>query len=483
MPNHTSQSPIFSSPFFARFWRIAGAVSVRTKILGIVLALVLLLGVGITVQVRVVMQRALESWMEEQSVSVARDLAARATDFILVNDLFALHQLLDETQRNHPNVRYAFIADEEGHVLVHTFGDGFPEGLLTANSATAAEHHRLIRLETTEGGVWDTAVPIFEGRAGTARVGLSEAGVQAALATLTGQMLLTTVIVSAIGIAAATLLTWIVTRPILDLKRAATAVGRGDFSQHLIPWSGDEIGELAETFNVMTAELAQAEQERVERDQLRSQLLEKVITAQEDERRRIARELHDETGQSLTSLMVRLQMVNQRLDNQQCLLPDVQEQLDAARALVAQTLDGVHNLAVELRPSVLDDLGLVAALHRYVKDYQARYPVEVDLVVVGLEERLPPAVETAVYRIVQESLTNIARHSQAQTVSILIEYRHGRVRAIIEDDGVGFDWAQVKENGRLGLYGIRERAELLNGTLTIESAPGQGTSIFVEVPL
>ena len=114
MPNHTSQSPIFSSPFFARFWRIAGAVSVRTKILGIVLALVLLLGVGITVQVRVVMQRALESWMEEQSVSVARDLAARATDFILVNDLFALHQLLDETQRNHPNVRYAI-----GYKLSH----------------------------------------------------------------------------------------------------------------------------------------------------------------------------------------------------------------------------------------------------------------------------------------------------------------------------------------------------------------------------
>lgn len=157
--------------------------------------------------------------------------------------------------------------------------------------------------------------------------------------------------------------------------------------------------------------------------------------------------------------------------------------MDEIRGLVAHTLDEVHNLSVELRPSVLDDLGLEAALSRYVQDYQTRYPIEVDLVVVGLEERLPPAVETAVYRIIQESLTNIAHHAQAQTVSVLVECSHDRIRAIIEDDGIGFDEQMAARNGRLGLYGMRERAELLNGALTIESTPGQGTSIFVEVPL
>ncbi|GAB4160555.1 MAG: HAMP domain-containing protein [Candidatus Promineifilaceae bacterium] len=470
--------PTHHFSFFSRFWRFAGAFSVRTKIMGIVLALVLLLGVVITVQVRGVLRQALEQQMQEQSVSVARDVAARATDMILINDLFALHQLLVETQVNNPDVRYAFVSAADGSILAHTFGSGFPAKLVAANAVGVSEHHHTVLLETDEGLVWDTAVPIFEGKAGIARVGLSEDGMRATVAAITGQMLLTTVMVSAVGIVAATLLTWVVTRPILDLKRAAEAVGQGDFQQRVTPWAGDEIGELAEAFNAMASDLSQAEQDRIEREHLRSQLLEKVISAQEEERRRIARELHDETGQSLTSLMVHLQMVNQ-----QCPLPEVKEQLDGVRELLAQTLDDVHKLALELRPSVLDDLGLTAALRRYVCDYQARYQLEVDLEVVGLEERLPPPVETTVYRIIQESLTNIARHAQATTASVLLEQRADRIRAIIEDDGVGFDWQTVANNGRLGVYGMRERAELLNGVLTIESEPGQGTSIFVELPL
>lgn len=463
----------------ACIWQQIGAVSVRTKILGIVLGLMLLLGIVNTLEVRTMSQQALTRRLEEQSVSVARDVAARATDLILINDLYALHQLLEETRRNNPDVRYVFVTDPDGTVLVHTFGDGFPGELLAANTALADEHHRTAVLKTDEGLVWDTAVPIFNGQAGIARVGLSEASVRTTVKTMTGQMLLTTVVVSAVGIAAAVLLTWVVTRPILELKTAAEAVGQGDLQQQVRPWADDEIGDLAIAFNTMTADLARAEEERAEREHLRAQLLEKVITAQEEERRRIARELHDETGQALTSLMVRLQMMNQ-----QCPLPELKPQMDELREGLAETLDNIHNLSMELRPSVLDDLGLAAALQRYVQDYNRRYLASVDLLVVGLdEERLPPPVETAVYRIVQESLTNIARHAHAKNGSVLVERRHGRVRVIVEDDGIGFDPEQVARNGRLGVYGMKERAELLGGTLTIETEPGQGASVFVEVPL
>ncbi len=465
--------------FTHRIWQVAGAVSVRSKILGIVLGLVLLLGVVTTLQVRVMSRQALTDRLEEQSISIARDVSARATDLILTNDLYALHQLLEETRLNNADVRYAFITDKNGTVLAHTFGEGFPPGLLAANQADEVDHHQTAVIETEDGLVWDTAVPIFGGEAGTARVGLSEASVQATVESMTGQMLLTTVVVSAVGIAAAVFLTWIVTRPILDLKKSAQAVGQGDFSRQVRPWADDEIGDLALAFNSMTADLAQAEQERAEREQLRSQLLEKVIAAQEEERQRISRELHDETGQSLTSLMVRMQTMKQ-----QCPVPELQPQIEELRQLVVQTLDGVHNLARELRPSILDDLGLEAAIERYVREVNGRWPVEIDLMMMGMDNgRLPPPVETAVYRIIQESLTNVVRHADARHASVLLERRNGRLRTIIEDDGKGFDLRDAAHSERLGLYGLRERAELLNGTLTIETVPGQGTSIFVEVPV
>lgn len=467
-------------PWLDRLWAVAGAVSIRTKILGIILILVLLLGLGITLQVRFTVTQMMNTLLQEQSVSVARDVAARATDPILINNLYALHELLRETRANNADVRYAFIVDAQGRVLAHTFGDGFPDGLLASNGVTADQHHHTVMLNTDEGAVWDTAIPIFDGRAGVARVGISEAGVRRAINAVTGQLLLTTVVVSVFGVTAAAFLTWILTRPILNLVQAAHAVGRGDFSQHVARWADDEIGELSAAFNAMTAALSRAERERAEREELRLQYAKGVIAAQEDERKRIARELHDSTGQSLTSLMLGLRTLSHARDQS-----EIQLRTEELRDIAAQTLDEVHTLALQLRPSILDDMGLAAALERHVADCRNRYPIRIDLAMRGLNgKRLPPEVETALYRIAQEALNNIARHAQAQTASVLLEREDDSVRAVIEDDGVGFDpTAAARTDGRLGLYGMRERAELLGGRLTIESAAGQGTSLFVEIPV
>jgi len=152
------------------------------------------------------------------------------------------------------------------------------------------------------------------------------------------------------------------------------------------------------------------------------------------------------------------------------------------RLVASQTLDEVHDLSMRLRPRVLDDLGLAAALERLVSEWQARYKIPVD-VIIQLSNRLPGEVETAIYRIAQEALTNIARHAQAKSASILVERRDDVVRVIVEDDGVGFDINTNHGERHLGLLGMRERAELLNGTLVVESTHGHGTSIFIEIPL
>ena len=466
---------------FDRFWALAGAVSVRAKILGIVLGLVFILGLGFILQVRAALTYTLNAQLEEQSISVARDLAARATDLILLNDMFALHQLLQDTQSNNASFRYAVILDPQGHIMAHTFGDSFPKGLLELNTASASEHHHTVVVKTNEGLVWDTAVPIFDGRAGVARIGLSDSAVQQALQNLTGQLLLTTILVSVIGITAATLLTWIMTRPILDLVKATQDVAQGDFTQRVRRWANDEIGDLADAFNQMTAELARTDELRRERENLRRQLLEKVIATQEEERKRIARELHDSTSQTLTSLLVGLRMLETN-----CPTAQVHAQVQDLRQVAAQTLDEVHDLAMQLRPRVLDDLGLAAALERLTNEWQARHKIPVDLLIHLGNERLPGSVETALYRIVQETLTNVARHARANSASVLIERRNGDVITVIEDDGEGFD---VNENGlnqggqRFGLLGMQERAELLGGRLTIESTPQLGTSVFVRIPL
>ncbi len=487
-------------PAAQRAWRVAGGVSVRNKILGIVLALVVVLGGGITLQVRRAFNATLQGELHARGVSVARDVAARSVDLLLVHDLYGAHELLRDTVGNNRDVAYAFLLDEDGQVLVHTFDDGFPMALLPANESAATDRYHLQRLGTSDGVVWDFAVPVLDGRAGTARVGLSEATLNEAMVALTGQMVLTTVAVSLVGVLAAMLLTWLITRPILDLVSVTRAVAQGDLSVKATVWADDEFGQLTRAFNAMMDDLLAARGELesfnarllrrneelarlnavvLEKEAARSQLLEKIIAAQEEERRRIARELHDDTSQSLTSLKLGLRVL-ERPQPREALL----EQLATMRETVGQTLEALHDLALDLRPSVLDDLGLVAALERYSRECQRRYHLPVTVQALGFEgRRLPMAVETALYRIAQEALTNVARHAGAGRAEMVLDYRGAEVRMVVEDDGAGFDPRLAGDGRRLGLYGMRERAELVGGEVSVDSAPGRGTTVIVRVPV
>jgi signal transduction histidine kinase len=212
--------------------------------------------------------------------------------------------------------------------------------------------------------------------------------------------------------------------------------------------------------------------QRVARDALH-----RVVSAQELERRRLARELHDETGQALTSILLGLRTVEDARgeDEQRAAVAEV-------RDLVRSTLQDVRQLAVELRPKALDDFGLVAALERLTQNFAEQTEINVAFESTLPPGRLPPEVETALYRIVQESLTNVVKHARASHVSIVLGRKGASVTAIIEDDGVGFDPARAREDG-LGLIGMRERVALVGGRLTVESRPGAGTTFVAEVPV
>jgi signal transduction histidine kinase len=232
----------------------------------------------------------------------------------------------------------------------------------------------------------------------------------------------------------------------------------------------DEDVRLAEAFAARAA-VAVDLSERVARDALR-----RVVSAQELERQRLARELHDETGQALTSILLGLKSLEDAADED-----DLADSTSRLRELVVTTLQDVRRLAVELRPKALDDFGLVPALERLVETFREQTGIEVDLEPRLGDDRLLPEIETALYRITQEALTNVVKHAHASRVSIVLTRRDGSVSAVIEDDGRGFAEEQGSENG-LGLLGMRERVALVDGRLSVESSPGAGTTLSIEVP-
>ncbi len=262
-------------------------------------------------------------------------------------------------------------------------------------------------------------------------------------------------------------------RPLMDLGKVMKRVQAGEHTLRA-PLTGldPEADQLAQTFNTMLEAIDNATRLRANQ----------IIHAQEQERKRIARELHDETSQVLTSLLISLAILEESATTQ-----EARDRIADTRKLAHQTLRAIRNLSIDLRPSALDDLGLLPALRWYIKEYQQKCSIEVEFTATGFKERLPAEMETALYRIIQEALTNTARHAKAHKVFITMKEDGEAVYVTIADDGQGFDVDAVlktpyQERG-LGLVGMYERAVLLNGELTIHSSAGRGTTVEVRIPL
>lgn len=464
------------------FWDMAGAVSVRVKVLGIVVGGVILLGFVITLQMRTALTATLEHELEHQGMAIGENLAATVSNLLAENNLRFIDLLIEETRVHYTDgghntvVDFILVTDPQNRILSQSIRNGVVRDELILRGDAIGMG--VFRRDTSLGMITEVVFPLKDNR-GALQIGFGEDNIEDTVNTITLQIVTLTVIMVGLGFLAAGFLTWILTRPILWLVDATAAVAKGDFTRQVPRWANDEIGALAVAFNSMTRALAQAEREREERAALRERYIRGVIAAQEEERKRIARELHDSTSQSLTSLLVGLRNLEETRDQE-----ILRSRIEDIRRVVNHTLEEVHSLAWQLRPSVLDDLGLVAALEHYIADYQRRYDIRVDFVAQGIHERLLSTAETAVYRIVQEALTNVARHAQASNASVLIDTRNDMLRIIIEDDGVGFDPDQVRAEGRqFGLQGIHERVQLFGGQVTIESGAGQGTSVYTQIPL
>lgn len=307
------------------------------------------------------------------------------------------------------------------------------------------------------------------------------ADVEPSAATFRRRSIWLSVALPAIALLLAWGISWSVRQPLHGLTVAAERIAGGNLLQPIdaerAGRGGGEVRRLAGALETMRASLltsmavATANARLEERERLRQQLLRKLISAQEDERKRIARELHDETSQTLAALGMAANL----------------GRMDEVRRLADRMHDELHRLIVDLRPSVLDDLGLADAIRWLADRNLASRGVAVRCEIAELDGRLSPEVETALFRAVQEALANITRHSQADAVLIQMSADEGGVTVEIEDDGIGFDPERVEAKpGSLrgvGLLGMRERLEIIGGTLQIDSEPGGGTHVVMRVPL
>jgi signal transduction histidine kinase len=261
----------------------------------------------------------------------------------------------------------------------------------------------------------------------------------------------------------------------IQVLRAATAVVVAVYVIRFMRAFDAEITRQIE--ELQAAQLMEAK----EREALRGDLLRRIVSAQEAERQRVARELHDETGQKLTAIGLGLQGVSGALEKN---TKQAGKTLRKLQQLTADSIDELQRLIADLRPSHLDDLGLPAALRWYLGEINERTGIKVKFRVRGEERHLPESITIAVFRIVQEALTNVVKHAKVDTAQVQLFFEDDHVQAVIKDEGRGFDMELLDSGGRKswGLLGIRERASLLGGHFEIVSSPGKGTKIRVSIP-
>lgn len=479
---------------------------VYVKVAGIGLLVTLLFGTASLYQTRIGVARAHYTIRGESAWAALTSLGQRIAPLLLSGNRAEINQAIQETKSLMPGVRYLFVLDHDGAVVSHgaSFPKTAPADLAESIEARCFRCHEggppvqpmsLLRtvvdsiplaagtarvFRQGEERVIDIIVPIQEEPGGLIRIGVGDLTMTREVAAISQSLLITLVGCAAIGLLLSLALSYVLVRPIHALSGAANRIREGDFTTRATVWYRDEIGALAQAFNEMSAALGRYRTEVQEKEAARQQLLGRLVQAQEEERKHMARELHDQLGQSLSHTLLTLDSACSDCAGKPAYCCQVKEDI---RGLI----DEVRLLAWNARPSILDDYGLDQALNRLVNETAKRADFALDYQYVAGAEcgRLPNPIEVTLYRIAQEALTNIVRHAQASQASVVVLNQENEVRLIVEDDGKGMSGPSTEKAERvsLGLLGMSERAALAGGTCLIDSSVGKGTTIRVRIPL
>ncbi|GAB6157268.1 histidine kinase [Desulfotomaculum varum] len=458
-------------------------ISLYYKVNGIIIGILLLLSLAGWMIIKQAVVGLLGQQLEQRGQEVGNYIAALSANDILLENYYNLYELINKTRENARDLKYILITDYNGHVIVHSFAGGLPAGL---KNLRGINDKQVIRYESNEGFIREVQVPVEEGQVGYVRIGMSEQGMQQLLQSITQKIMLGIIAVCCLAGLLATRLTSRLIHPIYKLAQAVRKIEQGNYRVKVESQTKDEIGCLTSAFNEMATSLEQKERENThlvselkQKEAMRDYLIKRLITVQEDERRRISRELHDEASQSITSLLAYMKVLQIQINQK-----ELQEIIAKARDIVLDLLAEVKRIAVELRPPILDDHGVVPAMERYINNFSQQYCLPVSFETTVADAAFNNQSALALYRILQEGLTNVAKHAAASEVQVVLSARRQGTVLVICDNGggaAGQNLTNLRQRHHLGLYGMKERTELLGGKFTFCSVPGE-TILAVYLP-
>lgn len=491
----------------SRFWPIKA--SLRAKItLGVVIPLTVILGIFTFIEA----SRHRETELHNLSILASQSgkvIESSLRNAMLESNFPEMQKILDAVG-DAEEFRIVYLLDSEGNVIFAPHSEGVGERLNNKDPA-CQECHRLppeerpssVVVTDDNQRVFRSMYPIRNAPEcstchdpdkpiiGLLLTDIPFTKVESALIADLRENLLWwagTILVTVIVVNLA--MSRIVINRLQKLAGALAGFGQDQLSHRLPPDDPDEIGQLSEAFNNMSRRIEEEVAENralsehlAQQSQQRGELLKHLITAQEDERKRVARELHDDLGQSLGALALQIEAVEKLIERDK---KGATDQLMLTRELITNTIDRMYELILALRPSILDDLGLISALQSHAERYLEGSGINFELNTDGLTDRLEPELETTLYRIYQEALNNVRYHSGATKVSINISMSDGYLESEIQDDGRGFDMSEFEPNNDdhrgWGLLGIKERVSQWGGELEIVTEPGKGTLIHIRFP-
>lgn len=411
-----------------------------------------------------------------------------SSEEILQDNQYLVFTRIKKTCDMNRDVRYIIVTDYRGNIFTSTINRHYPEGLPQTIVIPADKESLTTYYNSNEGIITEIIVPIEGGKVGAVRVGMNSDTMDLLLRHMMVNFFLFTALLLILAVFFGNTLTAQLIRPIENLAAASIEITKNNYNVQVPVLSKDEVGRMTEIFNEMVRELKAKNEaeayliaELQEKEDNRNMLLRKLYTMQEDTRKALSRELHDGAGQSITSILAYLRILYSQTSD-----PKQQQLIDATRDIVAGVLNEMRQMALDLRPPSIDDIGVVQTMEKYFyrtveyNDLEGRFITGDDM------PRIPDEISLALYRILQEAMTNIIRHADAHKVEVAIRHQDNTVFFSIQDDGCGFSEEQAesaRRNDHIGLYGMKERVELLKGLFKINSAPNQGTTILISIPL